>query len=254
MIFSAKPDSVSLLSGAARKGVALHRRINRKMRQIGLIGTVRFTIQQLASLLLRPHQSSGPDIFDSKYGTDTARIVGAWALDIPHDKLEHANRYETVAPEVFYASLSELEIRHEEFVFIDIGSGKGRALLLASQFPFKEIIGVELSAGLNTVANRNLRAFKDESQQCFRIQSIGQDALDYELPRENIVFYLYNPFDEQVMRSVVSKIEDFLCRFSTSVYVLYQQPLHRSIWEQSEFFRTLKITDRCAIFRSKHRA
>ena len=139
-------------------------------------------------------------------GTDTARIVGAWALDIPHDKLEHANRYETVAPEVFYASLNELEIRHEEFVFIDIGSGKGRALLLASRFPFKEIIGVELSAGLNTVANRNLRAFKDESQKCFRIQSIGQDALDYELPPENIVFYLYNPFDEQ--RDALGGIED----------------------------------------------
>ena len=139
-------------------------------------------------------------------------------------------------------------------MFIDTDSGKGRALLLASRFGFKEIIGIELSARLKAVAKDNLCIFRDELQKCSKIQSICQDVLDYELPKENMVFYLYNPFDEQVMRSVVSKLEDFVRRFSKSVYVLYQHPLHRNVWEQSECFRTFKIKDRCAIFRSKNRA
>jgi hypothetical protein len=76
MVSRTKVDSVSLLSRAARKSIALHREIIRKARQTGFIGTIRFGIQKLASLLLRPPESSSPDIFDSKYGTDTARTVG----------------------------------------------------------------------------------------------------------------------------------------------------------------------------------
>jgi hypothetical protein len=250
MVSRTKINSDSLFSKAARKGVALRRGINRKVRQIGLIQTVWFGIRKVASLLRR--ERSSPDFFDSKYGTDTARTVGVWALDIPDGKLEHTNRYETVAPEVFYASLSELEISYEGFVFIDMGSGKGRALLLASRFDFREIIGVELSAHLNAVANSNLGIFTDESRKCFKIQSICQDVLDYQLPNENLVVYLYNPFGEQVMRSVVSKLEDFVRRFSKSVYVLYQHPLHKEIWEQSECFRAFKTKDRCAIFRTNN--
>ena len=41
--------------------------------------------------------------------------------------------------------LADLGIYYPDCVFLDLGAGKGRALLLASQFPFKRIVGVEFS-------------------------------------------------------------------------------------------------------------
>ena len=57
---------------------------------------------------------------------------------IPIDKLDVSTRnqgrgwgYMATQPEWFQTVLGQLEIRFEEYTFVDLGSGKGRALLLA---------------------------------------------------------------------------------------------------------------------------
>src|SRR5712671_3243440 len=83
------------------------------------------------------------DDFDAKYGTDTGGIVNPWDMDIPDSLVGQAIQYRTARVGAFTQLLESLDIRHELYSFIDFGCGKGRALLLASRFPFKEIIGVE---------------------------------------------------------------------------------------------------------------
>jgi hypothetical protein len=87
-----------------------------------------------------------------------------------------------------------------------VGSGKRRALLLASQFSFKEIIGVELSPSLHRIAYSNIQIYRDDFQRCRKIRSICGDAAKYQIPPEKAVFYLFNPFDEEVMHMVLSNI------------------------------------------------
>ena len=67
----------------------------------------------------------------------------------------------------------------------------------------------------------------------------------------NIVLYLYNPFDDSVMETVVSKVEAFLRETNRQVYVLYHHPNHRAVWDNSKAFQALKTHGRCAIYASR---
>ena len=67
----------------------------------------------------------------------------------------YAVRYDPSNPEVVRGLISKLQIDYSRFSFIDFGSGKGRVLLVAAGFPFKEVIGVEFSRELHEVALKN---------------------------------------------------------------------------------------------------
>jgi hypothetical protein len=228
----------------------LRREIARKFAQDGLWetlkgGTLRL-VHETRKLGWSHQQNSHP--FDIKYGTDTGGVIEAGALDIADAKVAHANRYQTAIVEVFVSILSELPMRHEEFSFIDLGSGKGRALLLASQFPFKEIIGVELSPCLHRIACRNIQIYRDDFQRCQKIRSICEDAAKYKIPPEKAVFYLFNPFDKQVMQIVLENIEKSLHRVPREIYVIYLKPSHRDVLDQSRFLKVASHSDRYVIY------
>lgn len=79
-------------------------------------------------------------------------------------------------------------------IFVDLGSGKGKSLILAADYPFKKIIGVEFPPELHQTAVRNIALFSREKCIQEQIQLLCMDAEQYELPTENIVLFLYNPF------------------------------------------------------------
>lgn len=249
--FVFEPPSNSALRTLKRAGAAGQEAV-RRTREIGFRGILR---RVAAKITEQWRNRSAPtkcaDAFDSAYGTDTAKIVGVWALDIPRCKLEHAHRYETIEPEQIASDIEAINISHQDFVFIDFGCGKGRTLMLASRLPFKEIIGVELSAGLSAVANRNLGVFHDDLQKCHKIRSVCMDAIDFQLPEENILLYLFNPFDGHVMEGVVSKMEAFIRRSSKNAYVLYHHPAYQSVWDKSKIFEQVMLKDCLAIYRSR---
>ena len=223
----------------------MRRDIVRKIRQVGLLETIKHGFRKLGRA-----QEVEKDAFDAEFGTDTAKIVSVGALDIPEEKLEHTNRYEAVVPELFERIIEALPLRHEDFTFIDIGSGKGRALLLASRFSFRRIIGVELSAALTRTAQRNLAIFKDPAQKCRRIEAVCSDASEYCLPNEPLVLYLNNPFDGDVMRPFVCAVERSFKECPRKVFVIYQRPLHRECWEGSGCFRLVREAERYIFFES----
>jgi SAM-dependent methyltransferase len=101
--------------------------------------------------------------FDRKYGTDTGGYLGPEELvnGRANDALNHG--YSAIAPSVFHEAcrrwretLPDVSGRIEAYNFVDVGAGKGRALLLASELPFRKIIGVELSAELSSMAQNNV--------------------------------------------------------------------------------------------------
>jgi SAM-dependent methyltransferase len=229
----------------------LRREIARKFAQEGpwetLKGGTLRLVRETYKLVWSHQQNSHP--FDIKYGTDTGGVIEAGALDIADDKVAHANRYQTAIVEVFVSILSELPIRYEEFMFIDLGSGKGRALLLASQFPFKEITGVELSPSLHRIACRNIQIYRDDFQRCRKIQSVCEDAAEYQIPPEKAVFYLFNPFDEQVMQMLAENIEESLHRVPREIHVIYLKPLHRDVFDRARFLKMARQSDRYVIYK-----
>jgi SAM-dependent methyltransferase len=233
---------------------ALRRDVLRKVRQVGVWQTFRHGTQKLARALkasLGRSRALHVDSFDLLYGTDTAQIEGVGALDIPDNQLEHANRYEAVDPAAFDALMRALPVAYEGNVFVDIGSGKGRAVLLASRFPFREIIGIELSERLAAQARKNVSIFRDDAQRCGNISVVCADATRYELPPWDTVLFLYNPFDKHGMRQLHANVARSIQKHPRRICLAYHQAVHRSIWDESNTFDFLKSVGKSVIYRSK---
>ena len=108
------------------------------IREHGLIATAR-------RCLAEPFYRFEDWKFDTTHRVKTSGIVATADLDVAEADRARARRYQPVRLGAFAEFMRVLPIRHEEFTFIDVGCGKGRALLLASEFPFRRIVGVELS-------------------------------------------------------------------------------------------------------------
>src|SRR5262245_36170867 len=96
------------------------------------------------------------DNFDEERGTDTAGID--WWTNPYSDNFVSGIRYEPSHPEVCQMAIERAGIDPTTYCFLDIGCGKGRPLVIASEYGFKELVGVDYSAKLCRVAQENLTA------------------------------------------------------------------------------------------------
>ena len=138
-----------------------------------------------------------------------------------------------------------------DFIFIDLGSGKGRTLLMASDYPFRRIVGVELLPVLHQAAQENLREHKSESQKCFALESICADATEFSFPAEPTVLYLFNPFPEAGLRRMIASLEQSLREHPRAAFVLYHNPLLENVLGESAALKKIGATHQYAIYESR---
>lgn len=138
-----------------------------------------------------------------------------------------------------------------DFTFIDLGSGKGRALLMASNYPFRRIVGIELLPALNTIAERNTREYRNVEQKCFAIEPLCADATVYAFPHGPIVLYLFNPLPEAGLRSVIANLERSLRHEPRKAYVIYHNPIFEGVLGESSAWRKIFSTHQYAIYESR---
>jgi SAM-dependent methyltransferase len=144
--------------------------------------------------------------FDLTRAVKTSGFVSADSLT-PVGTKKSGFDYLPTRPARARETLRDLPIKnHSEYIFVDLGSGKGRMLFLAAEFPFYSIEGVEFAVELHTKALENIARRRRVRQKCDRIQSINIDAADYNFPLRNLVIYLFNPFGEAVLRKVLDNL------------------------------------------------
>ncbi len=163
--------------------------------------------------------------------------------------------YQPTDPALFREMMAALPLDFREFTFIDIGSGKGRTLLLASEYPFKKIIGVELIADLNRAAEENLAAERpDETAVTGRpptpIVTLCMDARNFDFPPEPLLVYLFNPLPEAGLRQVVRNLGDSLARVPRPVWIVYHNALLESVLTDSPWFVKEFERPEFAVFRT----
>jgi len=112
-----------------------------------------------------------------------------------------------------------LEIAEDD-VLVDIGSGMGRVVLMAARHPFKRVIGIERAADLTQIARDNLAAGRHRLR-CADIELLTVDALEWEVPDDLTVVYLYCPFPDEVLGPVLAKLIESLDRRPRSLRLLY---------------------------------
>ena len=195
-------------------------RLRRTLRRYGVVGTIREAVRLLRTRRAGEAARRRSLEFDRRHATDTAGIVRLGALRIESPNRDLGVRYQPSDPDGFRSLLEALPVDLKDYVFVDLGSGKGRVLLLASEFPFRRVVGVEFAQELNEIAERNVAIYGSARRRCGDVRTVTADAADYLLPEEPVVLYLYNPFAPEVLRRHLERNRDSLESGSRPVYVL----------------------------------
>ena len=162
--------------------------------------------------------------------------------------------YQPTDPPAFHEMIETLQratnLDFAELTFIDLGSGKGRTLLMASDYPFHRIVGVELLPALHCLAEQNLAQYKSDAQKCFALESICADAGEFNFPAVPLLIYLFNPFPESVMRRVLDNLRRALEKSPGTAYLIYYNPQLAEILAEAGYLQKIAGTHQYAIFRS----
>jgi len=163
------------------------------------------------------------------------------------------SEYQPTEPVAFHEMLNSLRestgIDFKNFVFIDLGSGKGRTLLMASDYPFRRITGVELLPALHRIAQENIAQYKNPAQKCFAVEAICADANHFPFPDDPLVIYMFNPLPESGMRRVVANLRQSLRVSPRPIYVLYHNPLLEYVLRECGVLPKVTGTDPWSVFR-----
>ena len=200
------------------------------------------------SLPSRKRRRYGDVDYDWECRVDTTAATVSWRtrlLGLLH------SAYQPIEAELLREILNSLRIDYSQFTFIDIGSGKGRALLVAAAFPFRRVLGVELLPELNSVAEENIRRFPSEKRVCGEMQAICGDAAEFVFPAEPLVVFLFNPLPEAGLRKVMRNLEGSLREQPRALYVVYANPVFKNVVASCTELKKLGGTDQYEVFATR---
>jgi hypothetical protein len=148
-------------------------------------------------------------------------------------------------------ALRDLPIRdYADFTFIDFGSGKGRVLFIAAEYPFRRIQGVEFAKELHFEATQNLLRYRHRKQRCRKIESLHMRAEDFSFPNENLVLYFFNPFPAPVLERVLGRLSASLEQHPRDVFLLLLFPEMAHIVDAMPRLRIYEKNRRYHIYRT----
>jgi hypothetical protein len=206
-------------------------------------------------ILLRVDENAGepgPVACDERFAAENpdARLDDL-VIQSPNAKwgLPYAPTHE----EFFHRVMRSLPVPLEDYTFIDLGAGKGLALLLASGYSFKSIIGVEYSRRFTDMACQNIRAYQEQGRSHPSVRCVCGDASDFELPMEPTILYLFNPFQGKVMDRVIANIERSLRSTPRDLWIVYHVPWEGRKFQRNPMFETIEWNSEFSLHRSIHR-
>jgi hypothetical protein len=174
-------------------------------------------------------------LFDRRYGTDTSGFVEHPSRVIS-DNVIYGTGYGPTPPNVFRRIMRKLNIcfaennmsgeapRYTDFTFIDFGAGKGRVVLLALEYRFKKVIGIEYSAELYNNLVKNVQVYHRRFPKISPTELFLSDAVQFKfIIQGNKILYFYDPFGEIIMEKILNNLWNVVKSESPSplVYVIY---------------------------------
>jgi SAM-dependent methyltransferase len=218
------------------------RKFQWSVRLRGVGGTARQVLQRATG----PKGVERPALhpFDGEYGTDTSGLVSGGGLFSGHQHDRFSTAYYGVSPSRMRRAVAHWRktagtLGVEEYSFVDIGSGKGRAMMLASELPFREVVGVELSAELHQVAEKNLEIWREAGRAVCPMRLVQGDALGLGLPEGRLLIFLYNPFLAPMMRRLLERVEAVAGGRRGEIDLLYVVPQQEAVFAEFPQFELL---------------
>lgn len=202
------------------------------------------TVAAIASKLARRRASkvgaplaSSPPVHpvDAFYGIETSGLISPRRIrsDSPSDAFSIG--YGGAQPSVLRAVLATIPDL-ESACFLDVGCGKGRALAVATEFPFRRIVGVELSPDLARIAEKNAVVMGSSFPDRTPIEVIEGDALKFELPAGYVVAFFHHPGFEPLVRGFAARLAAHQTEAGNRVLLVYYNPAFGRIFDDDPAF------------------
>jgi SAM-dependent methyltransferase len=182
--------------------------------------------------------------FDVKFGVRTSGLIAGRNLKSGNRNDRYATAYYGVAPSVFKEMLARWRRSKpagalDEFTFVDAGAGMGRAMLLAAEFPFRAVIGVELNPTLARIGRRNMALWRATGRALAPMRMMCRDAADFKLPEGPCVAFLFNPFGAPVLRRLLKNWSMSFAGREGKLDILYVNNEQEKVLERQAGFKRL---------------
>jgi SAM-dependent methyltransferase len=213
------------------------------MAQRGLGGTLNVALQRVRR---RPSDDKKPSLhpFDERHGVDTSGLIGGGELRSGHKHDLFNTAYYGMAPSRFQHVLAAwiADDSHrsiENYSFVDLGCGKGRAILMASELSFREVIGVELNRPLARIAENNITAWTASGRAVCPVRVVCQDAIEFVFPDGHCLLYLFNPFTAPVLTQLIERVESTFATRPGMLDLIYFNPQDEGLFDAHKGFKQL---------------
>lgn len=172
--------------------------------------------------------------FDLEFGTRTSGLIAGRHLNAGRRGDRHVTAYYAIAPSVFQNILvrwrrCESVAPIDAYTFIDLGAGMGRALLLATEYPFRTVLGVEQHPTLARIARKNLALWRVARRISMPTRVYCRDAANFALPPGPCLVFLFNPFGAPVLRRLLRHWKQNAARREGPVDILYVNDEQRNV-------------------------
>ena len=176
--------------------------------------------------------------FDIAHNVQTSGLVRGPHLATGHVHDKHTTAYYGIAPSVLEKlcelwRATALVAPPEDYSFVDIGAGMGRGLLIASQMPFREVVGVELHPDLVEIAQKNIDKWQARGLAQCPMRIVCQDVTEFEFPRNPCVGYMFNPFGEPVIKKLVRHLENQFANRPGQLDLLYANDEYQDVMAEN---------------------
>ncbi len=205
----------------------LYRRVLHAIDNHGLRGAILRAIHRRPSGASIEPEPTRPEVsihpFDLRHGADTSGYVPGEALDTGSAAGLYNTAYYGISPSTLIQAIAAIPIDRTHYTFVDLGCGKGRALLIAAQQRFKHVLGVELAPELAAIAQANARTHTNITIQT-------GDAATVTYPAGPLVVFAYHPFLAPLLRRVLTN----LVRQSNhrDIYLLCANPTYTRVFRR----------------------
>jgi SAM-dependent methyltransferase len=191
-------------------------------------------VGRLHKFVLRVRVAITGLLFDRRLGVETAGLIS-------RKELGYSDQRNTWYQPSRWWTLRRMIPRRSvgpDDVFLDMGSGMGRVVFFAAGYPFKRVIGMELSSELHEVAVRNLESIRDKLR-CRDVVLEQADARTYEMPDDVTIVFLYNPFQGEIFDAAIASLLRSVERNPRPVRIIYSNPVeHERLLATGRFKQT----------------
>lgn len=170
-------------------------------------------------------RSAATDLFfDRRYGVRTAGQIGPGELGLTGPGRQG---YRPAGWMSLRRILRRRDVTDHD-VFVDLGSGMGRIVMQAARYPFRKVIGIEISGTLHGIARENIDRHR-QRLRCQDIELVHADVLEYDLPDDVTVVFLYNPFRGEIFATVIQQLLRSVERNPRSLRIIYVNPVEERL-------------------------